>query len=148
MKPKICILLALICGSALVSAQNSMYTLRQQIASPLVGESAQTLASPENLASPQQKNQALAAVYSLILPGMGELYAEGFDNGRYSLVAEAALWISYISFQQYGAWLQEDARSYASAHAGTSPSGKDDQFYVNVGNFSNMYDYKIGRAHV
>ncbi len=72
---------------------------------------------------------------------MGELYADDFGTGRFSLVAEVSLWLSYISFQQYGSWLQSDARSFASNHSGASPGGKNDQFFVNVGNFDNVYDY-------
>jgi hypothetical protein len=118
-----------------------MHALREEMVSHHVAESASAYLPPDNIAIPTKKNQALAAVYSLILPGMGELYAEKFDNGRYSLVAEAAMWITYVSYQQYGTWLQGDARSFATSHAGALPSGKDDQFYVNLGNFATVYDY-------
>ena len=141
MKTRICVIVVILSISELALGQNSITVLRHEIVSQRSDAATLAIFSTENIASPAKKNQALAVVYSLLLPGMGELYADRFDNGRYSLVAEAALWLTYASFQQYGTWLQGDARSFASAHAGAVPSGKDDQFYVNLGNFSNMYDY-------
>jgi hypothetical protein len=140
-KTRISIIVAILSISELATGQNSMNVLRHEIVSQRSDAVAPAFRSPENILAPTRKNQAVAVVYSLLLPGMGELYADRFDNGRYSLVAEAALWLTYSSFQQYGNWLQGDARSFASAHAGAVPSGKDDQFYVNLGNFSNVYDY-------
>jgi hypothetical protein len=140
-KTRISIIVAILSISELATGQNSMNVLRHEIVSQRPDAASPVILSTENIASPTKKNQALAVVYSLLLPGMGELYADRFDNGRYSLVAEAALWLTYASFQQYGNWLQGDARSFASAHAGSVPSGKDDLFYVNLGNFSNVYDY-------
>jgi hypothetical protein len=88
-----------------------------------------------------RKSVALAAVYSLLLPGMGELYADGFASGKYFLAGEAALWLTYVVFDTYGNSLRDDARAYAAAHAGVNPSGKNDQFYVDIGNFLTLADY-------
>lgn len=89
----------------------------------------------------EKKKVGLAAIYSLILPGMGELYAKGFSSGRYFLVAEGVCWLTYFSFDIYGNSLRDDARTYAVAHAGVNPAGKNDQFYVDVGNFLTTADY-------
>ncbi len=89
----------------------------------------------------QKKSAAVAALYSLLLPGMGELYANGFESGRYFLGAEAGLWITYASFETYGTWLQKDARSFAVAHSGATANGKSDQFYVDLSNYMNVYEY-------
>ena len=89
----------------------------------------------------EKKKVGLAAIYSLILPGMGELYAKGFSSGRYFLVAEGVCWLTYFSFDIYGNSLRDDARTYAVAHAGVNPAGKSDQFYVDVGNFLTTADY-------
>ena len=88
-----------------------------------------------------KKTVGLAAIYSLILPGMGELYANGFSSGRYFLAAEGICWLTYFSFDTYGNALRDDARSYAVSHAGVNPAGKSDQFYVDVGNFLTTTDY-------
>ena len=91
--------------------------------------------------SDDRKSPALAAVYSLLLPGMGELYAGGFSSGKYFLMAEGALWITYGAFSVHGSNQQDDARTYAVSRAGISPDGKDDQFYVDIGNFLTTEEY-------
>ena len=89
----------------------------------------------------QEKKAFVAICYSLLLPGMGEWYADNLNSGKYYLMAEGGIWLTYASVHSYGTWMQSDARTFARTHAGFSPDAKDDQFYVNVGNFSNVYDY-------
>jgi hypothetical protein len=88
-----------------------------------------------------RKKPALAAIYSLLLPGMGEVYAGNFSSGKYFLIAEGALWLTFTTFEVYGNSLRDDSRSYAVAHAGVNTAGKDDQFFVDIGNFLNTNDY-------
>jgi hypothetical protein len=140
-KSTISIFIATVAVAVSASGQNSLHTLRQGLTSGSGKETTIAYASPDNPAMPKKKSQGSAVLFSLLLPGMGEWYAEDLGSGRYSLIAEATLWLTYVSFQQYGTWFQNDARLYASAHAGASLGGKDDQFFVNVGNFSNVYDY-------
>jgi hypothetical protein len=72
---------------------------------------------------------------------MGELYAGDFSSGKYFLVSEGLLWLTYAAFEIYGNSVRDDARLYAVSNAGVSPAGKNDQFYVDVGNFLNVADY-------
>jgi hypothetical protein len=88
-----------------------------------------------------RKSVGLAALYSLLLPGMGELYAGSFSSGRYFLAAEGALWLTYAVFQVRADALRDDARSFAIAHAGISLGGKNDQYFVDIGNFLNIDEY-------
>jgi len=88
-----------------------------------------------------KKSAGLAAIYSLLLPGMGELYAGGFGSGKYFLIAESALWLTFSSFEIYGTALREDSRTFATSHAGVDPSGKDDQYYIDIGNFLDTDEY-------
>jgi hypothetical protein len=92
-------------------------------------------------ANATRKSVALAALYSLLLPGMGELYAEGFSTGKYLLIAEGVLWLGYAAVEIHGNDLRDGARSYAAAHAGADATGKDDDFYVNIGNFMSLEEY-------
>ena len=119
-----------------IVAQENLYKLRSELSSPIVVNN-----QTQEPVQIMKKSGAIAVVYSLLLPGMGELYADGFDEGRYSLAAEGALWISYFSFRQYGKWMQNDARSFAANHSGASISGKDDRFFVNLGNFLDTYEH-------
>lgn len=92
-------------------------------------------------ATPAKKSVGLAAVYSFLLPGMGELYAGGFNSGKYFLLAEGLLWLSYAAIDIHASSQREDARVFSAVHAGVNRSGKDDQFFVNVGNFASVDDY-------
>ena len=87
------------------------------------------------------KAPGLAAVYSLLVPGMGELYAGDFSSGKYFLISEGALWLTYAAFEVYGDAVRSDARLYAATYAAVNPAGKSDQFYVDVGNFINTAAY-------
>jgi hypothetical protein len=97
------------------------------------------------IAAPAKKSIGLAVLYSLLLPGMGELYAEGFSSGKYFLIAEGALWLGYAAVEIHGNDLRDGARSYASAHAGIDATGKNDDFFVNIGNFMTVEEYNEKR---
>lgn len=89
----------------------------------------------------EEKSVFKAVLLSLVLPGLGELYSGEFGAGKYFLIAESGLWLTFASFELYGRWLRSDARQFAARHASASIQGKDDQFFVNLGNFNNVYDY-------
>jgi hypothetical protein len=89
----------------------------------------------------QRKNPAVAVLYSLLVPGLGEWYADNFSAGRYLLGSEITLWLSLYGFHSYGTWLKTDAHSFAEVYAGADISGKDKKFFVNVGNFLSRDEY-------
>ncbi len=92
-----------------------------------------------------RKSGFLAVGYSILLPGMGELYAGRFDRGKYPLVTEIALWIGALGINAYGNWIQDDARIFAQRHAGIDPAEKDDDFFVNIENYSDIHDFNNQR---
>ena len=104
------------------------------------GELPPTLA-PMQSESSGKKSVGLAAFYSLLLPGMGELYAGGFDSGKYFLIADGLLWLTFAAFEVSGNSLRDDSRAFAVSRAGVDPAGKDDQYYVDIGNFLDIHDY-------
>ncbi len=91
--------------------------------------------------SPDKKSVGLAAIYSLLVPGMGELYTGAFSSGKYFLTAEGVLWLTFTGFQLFGDALKNDARAFAAARAGVNLAGKDDQYFIDIGNFLNINDY-------
>lgn len=96
---------------------------------------------PEPTNSDEQKSVSVAAIYSLLLPGMGELYVGDYRVGKYFTVAEASLWLTWTGFQVYGNWQQTDARNFAIQHAAVNLSGKDDQYFIDIGNFISVYAF-------
>ncbi len=96
-------------------------------------------------ASRKKKSVGLAAIYSLVLPGLGEYYADGFGSGKYFAIAEGVLWLTFATLDIQGNSLRDDARTFAISHAGINPTGKNDQFYVDIGNFQNTQEYNDKR---
>jgi hypothetical protein len=94
---------------------------------------------------PAKKSVGLAVLYSLVVPGMGELYADGFSSGKYFLIAEGALWLGYAAVEIHANDMRDGARSYAVAHAGVNSTGKDDDFFVDIGNFMTVEEYNEKR---
>lgn len=89
----------------------------------------------------EKKKVELAVLYSLLVPGMGELYAENYQTGKYFTIAEGALWITVGSFLLNGSWLRDDARRFALQHAQLNGLENDDQYFIDVGNFRNVYTF-------
>lgn len=121
------------------AAQNTLDRLRSELSSPVPAPPLPV--AQELVPETGRRSPATAAFYSLLVPGMGEWYAGRFDIGRYSLIAEGTLWLSYYSLQRYGSWIRDDARSFAVIHAGASLAGKDDQYFVDLGNFMDTEEY-------
>ncbi|MEK7262975.1 MAG: hypothetical protein AAB071_00510 [Bacteroidota bacterium] len=92
-----------------------------------------------------KKSVPLAVGLSLLIPGLGEWYADGFSNGKYFVMSETALWLTYASFDMYGSWVRDDARNYAKTNAGISLDGKDDKFFVNIGNYRSINEYNYAK---
>jgi hypothetical protein len=87
------------------------------------------------------KSVTLAVVLSTLIPGTGELYAGNFETGKYAMMGETAIWITYAAFYTHGNWVRQDARSFAAARARTNFNSKGDQFDVNIGNYLSIDDY-------
>lgn len=89
----------------------------------------------------QKKSVPLAVALSLVLPGMGELYSGDYSRGKYLTSAEGFLWLTFTAAQLYGTWLKNDARLFASTNAGVKLAGQDDKYFVDIGNYSDVYWY-------
>ena len=72
---------------------------------------------------------------SLILPGTGE-YSLNFNHrGRVFSLVESTLWFSLISSVLMSDILQREFQTYAAEHANILPSGKNREFWVDIGNY-------------
>ena len=88
-----------------------------------------------------KKNPGLAILLSLVLPGMGELYAGGYDSGKYFTIADGVLWGVFIGFNSYGNWKLDNYKSFAQSNAGVNLDGKDETFFANVGIYMSVDEY-------
>jgi hypothetical protein len=99
--------------------------------------------SRKTAVSRSKKSPGLAFIYGFLIPGMGHVYADRFETGKYFMISEAAVWLTYAAFTIYGNWLLDDAYDYASTHAGVQVEGKekDDIFFVDIANYNNVDEY-------
>ncbi len=88
-----------------------------------------------------KKNVGLGILYSMLLPGMGELYGGDYNTGKYFTIFEAVSWLTYIGVDYYATMKRNDYHDYAVAHAGVNPAGKDDKYWGNIGLYLNIDQY-------
>lgn len=93
-----------------------------------------------------RKNTGVAVLLSLLLPGMGELYAGDYSSGKYFTIAEASLWGVYIGMNSYGNWLKSNYKSYAASVGGVDNGNKSADFYANIGAYLNSDQYNNDMA--
>ena len=83
-----------------------------------------------------------AFLQSLLIPGWGQKYVgEGTAMGTVHFVTDVALWGAVVGFHAYGTWKKEAYRTFAVTHASITSEGKDNQYYVDIGNFHNLDQY-------
>jgi hypothetical protein len=78
---------------------------------------------------------------SFVLPGAGEYYAGSKKWATVFAVSELTLWTTFTAFRIYGNGKRDDSRIFAAAHAGVNPSGKNDQYFIDIENFMSIVDY-------
>ena len=93
-----------------------------------------------------KKSPGIAIIYSLLLPGMGELYAGSYSSGKYFTIAEGALWASYIGFNSYGNWQKDNYKSFAVSNGGITEANKNDDYYANIGLYSSVNEFNDAKA--
>lgn len=94
----------------------------------------------------QKKSAGLAIVYSLLLPGMGELYADAYDSGVYFTIADGVLWGTYIGMNVYGNWQKDRYISYAETNADITTENKDDDYYATISEYLSIDQYNDQKA--
>lgn len=109
--------------------QNAIYSRETQTTQPL------------NFNLERKKSVGISAILSVLLPGAGHFYIDRMDAGKYFFAAEVTSWLGIIGLTTYGNAVRNDARSYSIWHSGLNKSGKDDDFFINVGNFNSVFEY-------
>jgi len=104
------------------------------------------IVSGVNLEDTEVRSPGVAFGLSLVVPGLGQAYVKRFDVGRYFLASEISLWLIYFGLNEYGKWLNNDAINFAVIHAGIEPAGKPDDFFANIENYRNVFDYNLRKG--
>jgi len=93
-----------------------------------------------------KKNAGVAILLSMLLPGMGELYAGNYSSGKYFTIADVSLWGVYWGMDKYGNWQKSNYKAYAASTAGVNTSGKDADYFANIGIYLNSTNYNNDMA--
>jgi hypothetical protein len=94
----------------------------------------------------EKKSVGLGIIYSLLLPGMGELYADAYRIGKYFTIADGVLWGTFIGMNAYSSWQEENYKTYAASHAGVDNINKDADYYSTIGNYTSVDSYNNEKA--
>ncbi|KAA3608438.1 MAG: hypothetical protein D8M58_19345 [Calditrichaeota bacterium] len=97
--------------------------------------------------SSERKSVGLALLYSLILPGAGEFYIGNKTHGQIFLGTEILAWGSYLINDNHASSLEKDYKAYARLHAGVNGSGQDEQYWIDIGKFNDIYSFNNRRAN-
>ncbi|MFA3782770.1 hypothetical protein ABRY23_06865 [Melioribacteraceae bacterium 4301-Me] len=89
----------------------------------------------------QKKNAGLAILFSMIIPGMGELYADSYQSGIYFTVADGILWGVFAGFNLYGDWQKNNYRSFAQSFGSVNLDGKNSDYFATIGIYKDVYTY-------
>lgn len=91
--------------------------------------------------SNSKKNPTLAILYSMLIPGMGELYANAYNSGMYFTITDGILWGVFAGFNIYGKWKEDNYKSFAQVKGGINTDGKDSDFYATIGIYISIDEY-------
>jgi len=94
-----------------------------------------------NQNSVSKKSPLVAALYSCLLPGMGELYAQDYSSGKYYTSADCMLLISYIGMNVYHTQLVNNYKTVAKQSANVSIGNKSSDYYSDLGIYNSVYEY-------
>lgn len=88
------------------------------------------------------KSPSHAVLYSLLLPGLGEIYVgDSRTKAVGFLAAEVGIWSTFIFYRKLEKWKRDDYIGLAVVYADIDPFGKDDLFYDMVGFYDSRDEY-------
>lgn len=142
--------LILLFSSSIIFSQTDDYKSIQELKNTLKYSDENYQASSFNLSSNlnnEKKSVGLGIVYSLLLPGMGELYADSYGSGKYFTIADGILWGTLIGMNAYSNWQEDNYKTYAASVANVvNNDKKDEDFYANIGDYTSVYSYNDQKA--
>ena len=87
------------------------------------------------------KSRGKAFFMSLLVPGWGQHYAGASTKRNIFVGLEIGMWASYGGFTAFSSWREQDYKSYAATHAGVNLDGKNNTYFIDVGNFADIYEH-------
>ncbi|MDH7604241.1 MAG: hypothetical protein QHH13_05005 [Melioribacter sp.] len=89
----------------------------------------------------EKKSPALGILFSMLIPGMGELYANNYESGKYFTITDGVLWGVFAGFNIYGKWKEDNYKSFAQSKGGVNLEGKDSDYFATIGIYISVDEY-------
>lgn len=140
---KIFVILFLFTLTAFPQTAKNILSLKEEIKQNIISGSSNSLPVEEEL---NKKSVILAITYSILLPGMGELYAGNYSSGKYFTIAEGVFWGTYIGINTYSSWQKDRYHSFAASNGGVNVAGKSDDYFGNIGIYTDINEYNDDMA--
>lgn len=148
MKIRPCLFFFIIAWSASASAQNDFSPNAVPVFSRLALQDSvpplQPAARPQ-VAAENATTIGGAFMRSMLIPGWGQRRGGAKTAARNFFVTEVLLWSGFTALEVYGGWQKNDYKLFSASHAGAQISGKDEQFFVEMGNFISVDEYNQAR---
>ncbi len=96
---------------------------------------------PGQMVASSESNTFKPLVQSLVIPGWGEKTLQQPVRARFFMGSEIALWVSLAGSFFYSDLLQQRMIAYAAEHAGVEGTGKETQFWIDIGNYDSRDAY-------
>jgi hypothetical protein len=90
----------------------------------------------------EEKSAGKAALYSLLLPGLGQNYAGDKRGAHTFFIIEGIIWTSFIVFQVQGHLREDSYKEFAQVFAGVSSTDHSDDFYSILTEFNTWKEYE------
>ena len=91
--------------------------------------------TPATPSAKQLPGKRTVLLYSLLLPGTGELALGAGGRGAAFLVAEGLIWAHYVYYEVAGGMRRDDYIEQAQLNAGVGVSSADDSYWKLVGQY-------------
>jgi hypothetical protein len=135
---KIFVILFLLTISVFPQTAKNILSLKEEMKQAVISGNSNSIPVNEEYG---KKSIVLAITYSLLLPGMGELYAGNYNTGKYFTIAEGIFWGTYFGINQYSNWEKQRYHSFAVSNGGVNLAGKNDDYFANIGIYTDVNEY-------
>jgi len=139
------VIIIFILSGSLFAQSTSLMKLKSEFNYSNSTELVKNLSSSLEIKS-QKKNPALAILFSMLLPGMGELYGGNYQSGQYFTIAEAAFLGVYVGMNFYGDWKKDNYETFAGSAAGVDLKGKNEDYFGRIGEYKDIEQYNNIKA--
>ncbi|MBN2424341.1 MAG: hypothetical protein JXR46_09065 [Calditrichaceae bacterium] len=119
--------------------------LQASVSGNFNADSLSNMTIQEEFAKGNLKSPGKAFLYSLILPGCGEYYLGYKNRAALFLGIEILAWTGYIANDLYAGHMEHEYKTFAVQHARVNRSGKDIQYWIDIGKFDDIYAFNDQR---